>query len=189
MLYALIRYRQTELKHPVSQLERQFVAACLEHDLKDDARTWVREGFINLWLGAPESALPVFSPETTKIFKKSCKEASEPLREVQMPVAAWFSGMPVQDPSVQGSPMKVQELFPPGEQDDELDMALKHDDYNTRSWDVVLSNMYPFARSNEERSAAHKKKWLRIAEEFAISAQPDLQNRLHQMSFGLHRMT
>ncbi|SMR41755.1 unnamed protein product [Zymoseptoria tritici ST99CH_1E4] len=185
MLYAIIRYRDLELMHPISLLERQYAAACLEHDLGAQDRTWVREGFIDLWLNSPDSALPTFTRAFCKRFRGFRKTLSETLPEVHMPVALSSTAKPSR-----GSAMEIQQLYEPAGEEHELGKEWAQDDYNTRSWDVIMSDMYPTMQSNKQRSEAHRKKWTRIAEELSlVDTKSDMETRLGEMRGSLHKMS
>ncbi|SMR60556.1 unnamed protein product [Zymoseptoria tritici ST99CH_1A5] len=181
MLCAIIRSRDTELKHPISPLERQFAAACLEHDLGDKDRTWVREGFIDLWLKAPESALPIFGRAYIKRFNKFRGQLSEVLPDVQMPTSLSPDVEQTQEPFA-----ATEELYGPPTKEDEMDKTWAQDDYNTRSWDILMSDMYPTMRSNALRSDAHHKKWALILEELSSTdTKPEVEARLDEISGSL----
>ncbi|KJY01717.1 hypothetical protein TI39_contig279g00026 [Zymoseptoria brevis] len=185
MLYAIIRYRHLELKHPISLLERQFAAACLEHDLGEQDRTRVREGLIDVWLNSPDFALPISTRAFCKRFRGFRKMLSETLPEVRMPVAPSSTAKPSRD-----SPMEIQQLYEPAGEEDELDKEWAQDDYNTRSWDVIMSDMYPTMQSNKQRSEAQGKKWTRIAAELSlVDTRSDMETRLGEMSGSLQNMS
>jgi hypothetical protein len=120
VLFTTIRYLHNELKHSINQLERQFMAACLEYDLDDKERTWVREGFIDLWRNAPESALPMFYKRHFTAFRK---QMSKSLPELRMHPVQSSSSEPMQGPP-------IFHLDQRGKEEDELDEAWANDDYN-----------------------------------------------------------